>query len=70
MECHMIRGSAQDIYTDIYKVALAVATVVSSHEGDSHELVFVFGLSVGQEREREREETQSAPLPLHDIRER
>ena len=66
MECHMIRSSPQDIYTDIYKVALAVATVVSSHEGDSHELVFVFGLSVGQERE----ETQSAPQPLHDIRER
>ena len=48
----MIRNSAQDLYTDIYMVALAVVTVVSSHEGDSHELVFVFVLRVGQERER------------------
>ena len=44
----------------IYKVALAVATVASSHEGDSHELVVAFSLSVGQER-GEREKTRPAP---------
>ena len=50
MACHMIRSSPQNILIDT--VALAVAIVVSSHKGYSHELDVEFGLSVGQERER------------------